>query len=115
MIKLSQILLKIGQFIKESKVNYAKEASCLNGSYWDGNINLLEYAKKCPAGITYVITGEPTTGIPSDAHYCAGMVLRRTTDQINVVLFSYGTTSCFIYINTLLGTTWSGWKKTYLS
>lgn len=108
MIKLSQILLKIGQFIKESRVNYATQAQNVPEQFVVGDI--LAFAQNCPNGLTCIYTGQATTNVPWNCHYCSGMIFRRTTDQINIVLFDYSIDTVCIYMNTLLGTTWSGWR-----
>lgn len=77
--------------------------------------DIVECAKNAPYAINLVYTGATTTNLPSTAsvpstnfNYSAGLVLKRTTTQIFIVLFSYN--SAYIAYGSISGNTWSGWS-----
>ena len=75
-----------------------------------GITSVLGCAKQySPYGISYIITGETSTDLPDTTYkYGMGIVLKRTNDQITILLFS--NIGNKIAVNNYYGTTWSGWK-----
>lgn len=109
MLKLSAILLKIGQFIKASRVETAMKAFMMSPYDKFTSTNILTNALNAPVGLTVLLTGASTTGLPvGDVNYSIALILRRVSDQCWVVVFGYKSTK--IYINTYLGNAWIGWR-----
>ncbi|MDY3011430.1 MAG: hypothetical protein SOR93_09305 [Clostridiales Family XIII bacterium] len=109
MIKLSQILLKIGQFIKESKVNYATYAGISNELKIPFVEDMGSYAiNTAPDGVSAFYTGAPTKGVPGQCLYSVGIIMKRSSTNLTIVLPAYGSSN--LYVNTLLNGTWYGWR-----
>lgn len=85
----------------------------INGTLLNHKVrnDVLTFAEECNEGLTPFITNDLTdkATLPSGSyHYSAGIVLKRTTDQYNVILIDYVTGK--IAINVYLSGTWTGWK-----
>ena len=100
---LRDLIDKVTKIAKRIDGLYVNSAKWINGS-------ILDAALSCGTGITYITTGGSTTDLPyyGSYGYSSGLVLKRTSDQIWIILFDYNTGA--LAINTLLGTTWKGWK-----
>ena len=66
-------------------------------------------ALTCKNGVTFITTGASTTDIPTGYTYGCGLVLRRTVDQLWIVLFKYNAATMAICSYT--NGTWSAWSE----
>ena len=100
---LKDLIDKVNKIANRIDGLYVGDARYINGS-------IIDAALSCRTGITYIYTGSTSTDLPyyGSYNYSAGLILRRTSDQIWVILFDYNTGT--IAINTLFGTSWCGWK-----
>ena len=77
--------------------------------------DVVEAAKTAPHLINLITTGSTTTNLPSSStvdstafNYSIGLVLRRTSEQIFIILFSYRT--AYIAYGAWNNGGWSGWS-----
>lgn len=89
-------------------------SSILNGavlnisSYLMPSNDILAEALKTQHMLSLVSSGEYTTNVPNKYYkYTLGIVLRRTSDQITIILFGQDNG---LATNRWDGTSWSGWK-----
>ena len=71
--------------------------------------SIKDQALTCKNGVTFITTGASTTDIPTGYTYGCGLVLRRTTDQLWIVLFKYNASTMAICSYT--NGTWSAWSE----
>ena len=79
-----------------------------------GTTSVLGCAKQySPYGISFIITGDASTDLPDTTYkYGMGIILKRTDDQITILLFS--NTNNKIAVNNYYEK-WTGWKTITLS
>ena len=83
----------------ESKLTYTSYVS-----------DVFEFADSCDNGLTFFATGTNSTNIPSASvtwRYASGLVLKRTTEGITVLLFGYATAQFAVVTKSSSG--WSEW------
>jgi hypothetical protein len=72
--------------------------------------NVLVVAASSSYGISMILTGENTTGLPDNSYkYGMGLVLNRGTEQVWLLLFGY--THANIAVNHYKDGTWGEWHK----
>lgn len=76
--------------------------------------DLVEAAKNAPHIFNLIMTGATTTNLPSSAtvpssnfNYSAGLVLKRTSEQIMIIMLSYN--SAYIGYGSYSNGKWTGW------
>lgn len=70
--------------------------------------DILAIAQGIVSPITFFITGQATTNLPDYTYnYSTGMIFRRTSDQIFILIFGRDGS---ITTNSYNAGTWSGWK-----
>lgn len=93
--------------ITDLKVNNSVAGAAYASS---GIQSVLDCAKQySPYGISYIATGLGSTDLPDTTYtYGMGIILKRTDDQITILLFS--NVGNKIAVNNYYSTKWSGWK-----
>lgn len=72
--------------------------------------DIFAFAESCENGLHFFVTGSATTNIPAEAttwRYSPGLVLKRTNNNIAVLLFAYNTNQ--IAITTMIESGWNDW------
>ena len=72
--------------------------------------DVLDVALSAQIGVSAIMTGEKTTSRPDGSYtYGMGLVIKRTANQVWIILFGAGHTN--IAINCYTGSAWVGWRK----
>ncbi len=70
--------------------------------------DILASALEATHFLSVISTGGSSTNVPSDEfRYSAGLVLRRTSEQVSIILFGRNN---MIATNFWNGSRWTGWK-----
>lgn len=74
-----------------------------------GGKDALEEALNAPNSVCFILCNTETTNTPTGYTYSCGLVFKRDSTHVWVMLFKYVSTN--IAINCYTSSAWSGWKE----